>query len=172
MAEWRVTTKAELLADTDRNWKTLSAFLDGLTDAQLSAISDAQGWTVKDHLIHLTAWERSAVYFLQGKPRHVGLGTDEATYLTGDDDVINAAIYERQKAMPLADALTQFRAVHQQLLKTLEPLTDADLQKPYHHYLPDEPGVGEGPQAINVVYGNSAYHFMEHLPWIEALVKS
>ncbi|MCB0189193.1 MAG: hypothetical protein KDE31_33215, partial [Caldilineaceae bacterium] len=55
-------------------------------------------------------------------------------------------------------------------LAALAPLTDEDLQKPYRHYLPDEPGEGDGPPAMNVVYGNSAHHFREHLAWIEALV--
>ena len=47
---------------------------------------------------------------------------------------------------------------------------DAGLRKPYRQYLPQEPGEGDGPLAINVIYGNSAQHFTEHRAWIEALV--
>jgi hypothetical protein len=54
----------------------------------------------------------------------------------------------------------------------LQPLTDVDLQQPYRHYLPAEPGEGDGPPAFNVIYGNSAHHFAEHLAWIEALAHS
>jgi hypothetical protein len=61
-------------------------------------------------------------------------------------------------------------ATKAELLDLLQPLTDAELHKPYGHYLPDEPGDGDGPPAINVVYGNTAHHFREHLGWIEALV--
>ncbi len=57
----------------------------------------------------------------------------------------------------------------QGLLAAIEPLTDADLQRRYRYYLPDEPGDDDGPPAINVIYGNSAGHFAEHLAWIEAL---
>ncbi len=170
MTERRVTTKAELLADTERAWSALNAALDRLTEAQLTTLKDPQGWTVNDHVIHMTVWERSVVFFLQGKPRHAGLGVDEAVYLKGTDDEINAVVYQQRKDLPLADALAQFRDVHEQLLKLLQPLTDADLQKPYRHYLPDEPGDGDGPPAINVIYGNSASHFAEHQGWIEALV--
>jgi hypothetical protein len=72
----------------------------------------------------------------------------------------------------LAEVLEQFRDVHRQLMKLLGPLTDADLQKPYRHYLPAEPGDGDGPPAINLIYGNTAHHFSEHLAWIEALVNN
>ncbi|MGQ0603195.1 MAG: DinB family protein [Anaerolineales bacterium] len=170
MTERQVTTKAELLADTEQSWSALNAALDRLTEAQLTTTRDAQGWSVKDHLVHLTAWERSMVYLLNGRARHEGLGVDEAIYLKGEDDEINAVIQAQQKDLPLTTALAQFRAVHQQLLHALEPLTDADLQLPYRHYLPDEPGEGDGPPVLNMIYGNSADHFAEHLGWIESLV--
>jgi hypothetical protein len=173
MTEKQAVTKAELLTDTEHAWAALNAALGRLTEAQMTTIRDAQGWTVKDHLIHLAHWERSVVFFLQGKPRHAGLEVDEALYLKdlkAEDDEINAVIFQRRKDDPLGEALAQFRDIHQQLLNLLQPLTDADLQRPYRHYLPEEPGEGDGPPAINVIYGDSAHHFAEHLAWIEALV--
>jgi hypothetical protein len=167
MAERPVTTKAELLTDIERTWVALNTALDGLTEAQMTTLRDTQGWTVKDHL---TAWERSTMFFLQGRPRHEGLGVDETVYLNGTDDDINAVIYQQRKALPLAEALAQFRRTHQELLAILQPLTDEALNRRYRHYLPDEPGEGDGPPAINVIYGNTAHHFAEHLTWIEALV--
>ncbi len=169
MTERRVTTKAELLAETARAWTALQAALDRLTEAQLTTLKDAQGWSVKDHIVHLTAWERSVLFLLQGKPRHEALGVDEALYLGGDFDAINAAIHKQHKALPLAEALTQSRAVHAQMLAVLDGLTDAELHKTYRHYLPDEPGEGEGPLALDIVYSDMGDHFAEHLPWIEAL---
>ena len=171
MSEQHVTTKAELLVEIEHAWTTLNAALDRLTEAQMSVPQDAQGWTVKDHLIHLTFWERSVIFFLQGQPRHQGLGVEEALYLKGNDDEINATIYQQHKDLSVSETLAQFRSTHQQLLKVLQPLTDPDLQKPYRHYLPEEPGEGDGPPALNVIYGNSAHHFAEHLPWITALVE-
>lgn len=171
MTDRRVTTKVELLADIERTWSILMAALDRLTETQMTTIKDAQGWTVKDHLIHLMHWERSVVFFLQGQARHAGLGVEEALYLNGNDDQINTVIQEQHKDLPLREALAQLRSTHQGLLKLLEPLSESDLQKPYRHYLPDEPGEGDGPPALNVIYGNSAHHFTEHLAWITALVE-
>lgn len=132
MPEERVTTKAELLRAVEHTWAALHAALDRLSARQMTTLSDAHGWTVKDHIIHMTAWERSVVFFVE--------------------------------------AFEQFRTVHQHLVALLQPLTDADLQNPYRSYLPDEPGEGDGPPAINVIYGNTAHHFTEHLTWIQTRI--
>ncbi len=169
MSEERVTKKHDLIAHMDRDWTALTDALAQLSLETMTTIRDDHGWTVKDHLIHLYYWERSALYFLQGKPRHEGLGVTEEIYASDDADVINEIIFQQNRSLSLEEALAQLRALQPTLLAALEPLTDADLQKPYRHYLPDEPGEGDGPPAMNVVYGNSAGHFAEHLAWIEAL---
>jgi len=169
MTEQQINTKAILLPEIERAWTSLNTALARLAETQMTTIHDAQGWNVKDHLVHLTAWERSMVFLLQGKPRHEGLGVNEATYLNGTDDEINAVIQSQRKGLSLDEVLASFRTTHEQLWAYLEPLTDADLNQPYRHYLPDEPGDGDGPPVINFIYGNTAYHFAEHLDWIEAL---
>ncbi len=170
MSERQVTTKAELVDEIERAWTAFTAALERWTETQLITIRDPQGWTVKDHLVHLAYWERSAVFFLAGRPRHTALGVTEELYLKGSDDEINAAIFQAHQALPWAEAMAQLRAVQRQLMSVLGPLTDADLQKRYRAYLPDEPVDGDGPPAVNVVYGNSAGHFAEHLAWIEELL--
>jgi hypothetical protein len=164
-----VNTKADLLAGIARAWDSLNAALERLTEQQMTAVRDAQGWTVKDHLIHLAAWERSTVFFLQGQPRYTGLGVDRAVYERGDFDEINAVIFQQHKDMPLAEALALIRDVHQQMLQELQPLSDKDLMKAYQQYLPDE--AGDDRLAVDVVNSNTAGHYNEHLEWIEALVR-
>jgi hypothetical protein len=170
MTGQQTITKAELLADIERDWTKLNTALDRFTEAQLTTLTDEQGWTAKDHVIHLMAWERSVVTMLQGKPRYEGLGVAENLYLTEGFDAINAVIQARRQGLPLAEALAQLRQTHQQLLALLEPLTDQELQQSYRHFLPAEPGEGDDRLAIDVVYANSAAHFREHLDWIEELV--
>jgi hypothetical protein len=67
-------TKEFLLEEIDKAWKDLNRFLDNLSSDQMTAITDSQGWNVKDHLSHIAAWERSINFFLQGKERFDGLG--------------------------------------------------------------------------------------------------
>lgn len=171
MSTNRVTTKAQLMLEIEDGWLIINQAIDSLSKAQMTTLRDDEGWTVKDHIAHMTAWERSALYFVLGKPRHEGLGVEESVYLSEDEDSINAAIYAGQQSLTLPEVLADFRVVHSQLLTALQPLTDSELMLPYRHFLPDEPGEGEGPPGINVIYGNSAHHYREHLAWMRALVE-
>ena len=163
-------TKAELLSEIESSWSKLNAALDRLSEAQLTNPTDAEGWSVKDHLTHMAAWERSMVFMLQGKPRHEGLGVDEALYLNGDDDEINAAIQKKFNDMSPAEALAELRNVHNQLMNLLDGLSDEDLQKPYSHYLPNEPGERDNNPVLHKIHSNTANHFNEHLGWIQSLI--
>ena len=170
MTEQTEKTKTELMKEIESAWKRLQAALDRLTEAQLASEKDLVGWAVKDHVLHIAAWECSVVFLLQGRPRHAGLGISEDLYLSGSVDEINTAVFERYAEVPPDEALARLRDVHILMLAVLRPLSDADLRKPYRDYLPDEAGEGDGPPVINIVYGNTAGHYAEHLVWIEALV--
>ena len=163
-------SKAELMSEIESSWAKLNTALDRLREAQLTEPKDAEGWAVKDHLTHMAAWERSVVFALQGKLRHEGLGVDEAVYLNGNDDEINAAIYVRTKETPPAEALAELRDVHSQMMSLLEGLSDEDLQKPYSQYLPNEPGEPDNNPILFKIYGNTAGHFNDHLGWIQSLI--
>lgn len=170
MTEEQVLTKAELLTQIEQQWTALHSALAALSPTALTTIRDGQGWSVQDHLIHMLYWERSALFLLQGKPRHLALGIEETLFLQGGEDAINAAIFQQTRDRTLEETLSQWQSVHQQLLTTLAPLTDADLQQRYRYYLPAEPGEGDGPPAYIVVVNNSAHHYAEHLAWIARLV--
>jgi len=163
-------SKAELLSEIDTSWAEFNAALDRLTEEQMTAIRDPHGWSVKDHLVHLAAWERSVAVLLQGRPRHEGLGVTEDVWLTGDDDTINAAIQAERKDIPLSEARTELREVHGQLMSLIEPMTGDDLYKANSDFLPGEPGERDERPVIGMIYGNTADHFREHQGWIESLV--
>ena len=160
-------TKAELMQQIDSTWTALQNALDRLDEIQLTMAKDDAGWAVKDHVLHLAAWERSALYLLQSRPRHAGLEVDEALYQDGSYDEINAAIFERGASLAAEEARAQLGDDHEQMMALLEELSETDLFKLYGDYLPAE-GAG-GLAVINLVYGNTADHFAEHLDWIEAL---
>ena len=170
MSERRVTTKAELMADIETGWSDLMAALKRLSAEQLITPRDDHGWAVKDHLVHLAAWERSVVYMLEGRPRHEGLDVSEELFLNGIDDDINAAIQKKTGGFSAEEALDQLRSVHRRLLTLLEPLDDEALRRPYRSTLPAEMAGDDERFVVDVIYGNSADHFREHLEWIAALI--
>ncbi len=163
-------SKAELLSQMGGAWTELNGSLERLTPAQMTEIRDAQGWAVKDHLVHMAAWERSVVVYLHGKPRHEGLGVDEELYLSGGEDAINAAIQEQHKDVPIADALADLREVHAQLLGLIEPMGDGELYRVSSDFQPEAGGERDERPIIGMIYGNSANHFREHQGWIESLI--
>ena len=162
-----VTTKQELLDAIERDWLALQSALAGMDARHMSSIRDAEGWSVKDHLVHLAAWERSAVHFLQGRPRHAALGVDQSIYERHDFEEINAAIQRQAADITPQQAQEELESVHKQLLALLEPLGDEELHRPYSSYLPEE--ADDDRLVIDVLYGNSAHHFREHLGWVAAL---
>lgn len=170
MSDGHIASKEQLMAAIEHGWVQLTTALDRLTPADFTMHHDEQGWTVRDHVVHLAAWERSVLYLLTSRPRHEGLGIDATLYLTGGEDAINAAITAANRARPVAAALAELRGVHARLWDVLTPLDDGALQHRYRTYLPDEPGEGDGPVVLDVIYSNTAHHYAEHLPWIEALI--
>jgi hypothetical protein len=170
MSEEKVPTKAEFLAETERHWQELNALLDQLSEAQMTTLKDHAGWTVKDHIIHIVCWERSVVYQMQEKPRWEGLGVDEVLFKSADFDKMNAEIQQINKDVSLPDAKQQLGSTHGQMLDLITPLSDADLQKPFRRWRPEEEGDGDGPMLMGLIDNNAGAHFAEHIPWIKTLV--
>jgi hypothetical protein len=163
--EW-VTTKAVLLDHIERDWRLLHDWLDSLTDAQWTTIRNADGWAIKDHVAHMTAWERSALSLLQKRPQHEGLGITKELDDTRNIDAINHAIFTRHKDEGLAKVREAFGAGHDAMLAHLDTLSDDDLMRPCDAYVADS---GDFP-VMNIVYGNTAHHFREHLGWMQEQV--
>jgi len=169
MTEHKQVTKAALLSRIRQSWDDLHSTLGSLSAEQMTTVLDAHGWSVKDHLTHLAAWEQSAAYFLQGKPRHEGLGIDKALYDRGDFDQMNAAIQERYRGLPLPQATAMLRDIHERMLDLIGALPDSALTQPLETFHP-ESLVGDPRRVFDIVDDNSAGHYAEHLAWIKALV--
>jgi uncharacterized damage-inducible protein DinB len=160
--------KSSLIGAIQRHRAELEATIAPLNHVQLEA-SPAGGWSIKDHLAHIAAWEMSAVALLTGTPRYAGLGVDRATYESHDVDAVNQGIFRQNHHRPMDDVLADFRDAHQQLMAVLNSLSDEDLQKTYSDYLPDEPAEETGAPVLGWIAGNTYHHYAEHLEIIREL---
>ena len=160
--------KSSLIEAIQRHRAELEATIAPLSDEQLEA-APAGGWSIKDHLAHITAWEMSAVALLNSTPRYAGLGVDRAIYESHDVDAINNSILNQNHHRPVGDVLADFRDAHQQLMAVLINLSDEDLQKSYSDYLTDEPGETTGAPVLGWIAGNTFHHYAEHLEIIHEL---
>lgn len=160
-------TKAELLSRIQKGWDEFNAYLDDLTLEQLTQPRDAQGWSAKDHLMHIVMWEDDIYMVLTGQSRHDKMGIDLATWNAWNIDAQNAITQKRYKDKPLDEVRQLFREVHQRLMLKLETLTDADLRLFMHDYQPDTPA---DKPLIEKIMNDTYEHYAEHRPWMAAIV--
>jgi hypothetical protein len=152
----------------EKSWHELTGLVESLGRDKL-ALRGADGWTVKDHLDHVAAWEKSLIALLDGSNRAAAMGIaasgDEGT------DVINDAIWKMHREESPEQALAYFHDTHKELMRLLRKLSDADLQKPYNDYQPNDPrDPDDNRPALDWVAGNTWEHYAEHIEWISQLV--
>ncbi len=159
------------MARIERARMSLDNVIGSLSDDQVVAPSADGGWSVKDHLAHLTAWEAGIAALLQRRPRYSAMQLDTETYFNNDADGLNEIIYQQTSGRSLEEVRAAFTEAQHELVDALARLTDIDLLKTYSHYQPDEPGEDSGEPIVNWIAGNTYDHYDEHRAMIEALVR-
>jgi hypothetical protein len=123
-------TKAALLAKLRTEHDAFETVLAPLTVAQMTTPGVTGRWSIKDVLAHVTAWERCVLDRLQAA-LHGTAPTCIAHAVTDEEtDRVNAQFCEEARPLSLRAVLAAFRATHQQMLDTIEALSDADLATP------------------------------------------
>jgi DinB superfamily len=161
-------TTAEILSLVDEAWDALEGTVARLKPAQLTDVHDPAGWAVKDHLMHVAAWEDALLARLMGRPTHEALGLDEAT-LAQDEDTQNAAIFTRHRHRPLAEVLDAVRASHRATRARLAALADRAVAGSVADIVPPSAPRDESPAAAWIA-GNTWEHYAAHHAWIRDLV--
>ena len=157
--------KTELMLRIQQEWTALQRAIDGLSEAQMS-IPDAGGWSIKDNLAHLSAWENfMREHYVHHLLPHEVMGID-ADFENADENVQNAILFQRDKDRSVAEVLTELHQTHEQVLLDLDQMSFADLMKPR---LADDP---EARPLIGWVIGNTYDHYMEHRSTIEKAAKA
>lgn len=154
---------AELLRRIATEWQTFRDYVLALPEERLTA-AGKDGWSVKDHVAHLTFWEQVLVRsYLGDEPQHVvmGLPAEEAARLD-TEDAVNDWIFRRHRDRPASEVLADAWRLHDEAVAEIGRYPFALLARPY------EPGSSYPLYAF--VIGNTYGHYMEHLPWLRELV--
>ncbi len=151
----------------ERSWTELNALIDSLGPSGL-LITGPDGWAVKDHLVHIAAWEHSLIALFEGADRASAMGITRGV---SDTDAINAMVWAMHRDKTPEEALTYFHQTHELLMKQLKTMSDDDLQLSYNHYQPNDPRDPKDDRpALDWVAGNTFEHYAEHISWIGQLV--
>lgn len=164
------STVSELFTRIARGRAELEEWTVTLDEAQLTA-PGKDGWSIKDHLIHLAMWELSTAALLRGESRYTMMGIQPGESVP-DETTLNAQVQSQNKNRSLENALTLFHGAHMELLGELAKLSDADLQKPFSHFQPDAEGAYAHNPVLGWIIGNTYGHYEEHIPWIRAMLNS
>jgi hypothetical protein len=161
-------TVAELVDRVQIDWAALEYAVASLTDAQLVS-PGPEGWSVKDHLMHIGDWEKATTAVLRRRPQYEGFGLNETTYVgLGDDlDGLNDILFRRSQAVAIEEVNARRRRAHADTLTALSSLQDADLQMSIAEY-------GGNPtdqrRLLDKIAGDTYAHYAEHTTWIGELL--
>jgi hypothetical protein len=163
-------TKTDLIEGINRAWSTLEGAIAGLGEEALTT-PGGDGWSVKDHLVHIEAWERYLLALLERRSPSTALGIDLATIRSTEDDPLNELIRELTKEQPLSQALADLRRTHERLLAAIAALPEGDLERLAADYQPEELA-----DDTDSIAGWIAHicdeHLRDHVGWIRGLTTS
>lgn len=160
----------ELVARIEEQWRALETQIARYPDDVLSGPTDAAGWTIKDHLAHLTAWERSVLGIIRdGRPQNETMGVDRTLWEADDLDAINERIRAQTANDSLAKVLAAREATHGDLLAALDTVTFEQLQQRWTDGVGD---ASDAPTVLQKVIGNTVEHYPEHAEWIAAIART
>lgn len=164
-------TVAAVIRHAEEAKQVLDRRLEQLSEEQMTTLRSEDGWTVRDHVLHLALWMNNLAAMLRHEPRWEVMDVGDASGPAHPIDEINAIFQERFRNSSLTDVLTMYNNAHRQVLNELSGMDDADLQKPYAEYQPQEQRDDSGEPILKWVAGDTYEHFEEHLGWIEQLLQ-
>jgi len=151
-------TKTELVEQIKAERERLENTLANFNPEQMTQPGVMGEWSIKDILGHIATWESRLVTILYSIERGVA---PKMFHTPAEVDKLNAQSFAEQRDRPLDRVLSDFQAVHAQLLKRLDTLKERDLADPNRFKWM------EGEPLEKMVASDTFEHYAEHLPAIE-----
>ncbi len=146
--------KNEIMNALNDAQKQFDQAISGLADEEMQQPGAAGEWSVKDIISHLGRWEAEMVRMLWQIQQ--GQKPDTEHFSGRQVDEINAEWSREMKSRPLAQALSDYKAVRTQTIKRLQAFSDQDLSDP------DRYPALRGQPLENWIVGDSSDHQAEH----------
>src|SRR5829696_7217008 len=168
-----IDSKQKLIDHTTTAWNTFVTYLDGLTAEQWTEPRDAAGWSVKDHVSHVTHWDRAVIAALRNQvPMRDTLGISETAWSAGSFDPMNEEIRHLANTAGVDRVRADRDATWTDLVALMDELSEEQLGQSG-----TEAGLAVGTGSLDepVLQVLAEYwgaHYTEHLQDIQAIVAS
>jgi uncharacterized protein (TIGR03083 family) len=129
----RPTSKDDLLTAIDQERSALEELLETLTPAQMTEPGLVGDWSAKDVLAHLFEWEQMVLGWHQAGLRGETPELPAPGFKWSQTPQLNQQIYEKHRERPLDEVLELFRASHQEILATIQGLSNEELFTSGHY---------------------------------------
>lgn len=166
-AQPKPANKAELLDDVKKRWNAFVVYVDSLPQEQWTGPTDSAGWTISDHVAHVTAWSQAVVELFRDRtPQQRTLGVSDAAWASGMD-AINEEVRQRTMGRSIGTVKSERDATFAALLKHVSGFSDDDLERPGGEF-----GLEEGETCLReVLVGYLGGHYDEHRKYIATIVE-
>jgi hypothetical protein len=164
-------TADEIRDRIEESRRELVDLVSPMDEQAISAPGPDGGWAIKDHLVHVGAWEHWLLALFEKRDRLAAMGAGGARR---EIDDVNAAVFEVHRNDSARDARAYFEDAHHRLMVVLDRLTTQDFERPYKAFFDAEVDAGDDDkQTVLVpVAANTYEHYAEHIEWIrERLTK-
>jgi len=126
----RPTNKNQLLTQMQKEHDALETFLSTLTPEQMTLSGATLQRSIKDVLMHLFDWEQMCLGWYQAGLRGDLPALPAEGFKWTKIPALNEQLYQKHRDQPLDQAMQDFRASYQQILETVQTITEADLFTP------------------------------------------
>ena len=137
MAEGRQEpdNQAQLLEVIAASWNPCVTLIDALIDHQWTGATDGHGWTIKDHVAHVTAWENVVIeVFRTGSPPYATLRMPEADWLATGIEGADALIHIQKTGQSLRRVKVNRDVTHARVVTIISELTEDELRRPFSDF--------------------------------------
>ncbi|MEX2159579.1 MAG: ClbS/DfsB family four-helix bundle protein [Dehalococcoidia bacterium] len=159
-------TAQDILDAIRRDRPVLEDAVTEMSAVPLDAVPRGGGWSVKDHMAHIAAWERMIVAHLTDGSDHEVAGMDAASFAAATLDEVNDSIYHLHHRDTLSQVREEFAAAHEAIVTLIESLPEDGFDRPYWDDDPTRRPVHDK------IAGDTYLHYVEHAVWVRELLES
>jgi len=162
-------TKSDLLANIRRDRAQFDALVARVGEARMTEPALEDGWSVKDVLAHISAWEKICMALVRNNepiqappPGETSPSEPSGAEEQRQTDAINDKVYQDNRDRPLADVVADAQRSYTDVVVMVEAMSQEQLETP----LGGPQFAGQSPLVGELIGGNSDGHYREHIEQI------